>query len=512
MSASRPSRGAGLVWPLAIFVLAAIPRIIGLDARPLWLDEVFTLQRVNLPAPALVVDSFTHHHMPSFFLLLAPLAPLGHPEFWLRLPSALFGALAVALVYVIGARVAGRRAGVLAALVLGLSPAALAYSQEARSYTLVMCLVLVALYGIVCLAQDVAGAAAQPLRASPMRFAWACFILGTTAALDVLGDSLPWLIAANLVALALYAQSGRPRGLLINFLKADLFIAVCTAPFYGVMHLYEDHSFAVTLAWIPPLNFTRLWYSFGSVYFMQIADSVTFHLMEVSTPALIVWLLDAGLVLAVGAAAWRLRHRPALLTVLGIAFVFLPALLTLISVWQPVLLPRYILWSAAPFAILAGIGASALLDHLPARAHVPVMGATALLLLTNMAPYYKAETKPRWDVAAQILAGEVQPGDVLLLHDPYDGTLLNVYLPPGKRGTVLADSQGDAAHAQAAMAQGKRVWTVYGVAGQGKDDAQEHASFDARAAGLGTPSLKQAAGKRITITLYDPAAQPKSGH
>ena len=115
MSASRPSRGAGLVWPLAIFVLAAIPRIIGLDARPLWLDEVFTLQRVNLPAPALVVDSFTHHHMPSFFLLLAPLAPLGHPEFWLRLPSAVFGALAVVLVFLIAGRIAGRLAACLTA-------------------------------------------------------------------------------------------------------------------------------------------------------------------------------------------------------------------------------------------------------------------------------------------------------------------------------------------------------------------------------------------------------------
>jgi len=501
-----PARESG-AWAAGAFVLALIPRLIGLDARPLWLDEVFTLQRVTLPPLALVYDSFYNHHMPSFFLMLAPLAALGHPEYWLRLPSAIFGAVAVALVFLIGERVAGRRAGGLAALILGLSPAALAYSQEARSYTLVMCLVLVALYGLVCLAQDVP-AAAVPLRRSKTRGAWACLILGSAAALDVLGDSLPWLIAANLIGVALWWQAKRPRAFMANLLTADLIVAVLSAPFYVLMHQFQEKGFVATLAWIPPLNFTRLWYSFGSVYFLHIADSVSFRLMKVPTPDILIWALDAGLVVAVAAAAWRLRQRPAMLAVLGISFVFLPLLLTLISLWQPVLLPRYILWSAAPFAILAGVGASALLDHLSARWRVPAMGLTAVLLLTNMAPYYKAETKPRWDIAAQMLAGEVQPGDVLLLHDQYDGTLLNVYLPGAAKTVVLADSAGDVTHAQAAMAQGKRVWTVYGVAGQGKDDAEEHANFDAKAAVLGAPALKQQAGKRITITLYSPAAAP----
>src|SRR5271163_256181 len=99
-------------WPFLVFVLALLPRLIDLGTRPFWLDEVFTLQRASLPPWALVQDSFLNHHMPSFFLLLSPLTALGAPQFWLRFPSAVFGALSVMLVFLITRRIAGRRAGV----------------------------------------------------------------------------------------------------------------------------------------------------------------------------------------------------------------------------------------------------------------------------------------------------------------------------------------------------------------------------------------------------------------
>ncbi|MGO9817312.1 MAG: hypothetical protein ACLPG5_04445, partial [Acidocella sp.] len=76
---SRLTNAPDLAWPGAVFVLALLPRLIGLGARPFWLDEVFTLQRASLSTPALVQDSFANHHMPSFFLLLRPLVALGHP-------------------------------------------------------------------------------------------------------------------------------------------------------------------------------------------------------------------------------------------------------------------------------------------------------------------------------------------------------------------------------------------------------------------------------------------------
>jgi len=506
---SRLTNAPDLAWPGAVFVLALLPRLIGLGARPFWLDEVFTLQRASLSTPALVQDSFANHHMPSFFLLLRPLVALGHPEFWLRLPSAIFGALAVVMVFLIARRIGGWVAGGLAALVMGLSPIALAFSQEARSYTMEMSLILVALYGVVRLAQDLPAAAGRML-APPVRAGWLAYILGTALALDVLGDGVPWLIAANLIAVALTVLASGQRGFLINMLKADLAIALLTAPFYLMLELHQQKGFVQTLAWIPPLNVTRLWYSFGSVFFMRVADSVTFRLMDLPSPML-VWVIDVALATAVAVAAWRLRRRPAMLAVLGISLVFLPVLLTGISLWQPVLLPRYILWSSAPFAILAGIGASALLEAFSPRMRAVAVAAAVGLLAVNAASYYRAETKPRWDLAAQMLAQEMEPGDVLYLHDFYAGKELQIYLPADKQAMVLNDSQGDLNHAAQAMSQGKRVWAVYGLAGQGSGQAEKQDYRESEAV-LGTPAQVQNAGERIVIVLYDPsAAVSKSG-
>ena len=127
----------------------------------------------------------------------------------------------------------------------------------------------------------------------------------------------------------------------------------------------------------------------------------------------------------------------------------------------------------------------------------------ALLLLTNMAPYYHAETKPRWDIAAKILARDVAPGDVVYLYDTGALPLLRIYLPPGTQTVVLNDSDGDLSHAAQAVSQGKRVWAVYGHAGQSADQKGWSKFYDA-ARVLGTPAKIQEAGKRIFIALYNP--------
>ncbi len=490
-------------WPLLVFVVALIPRLIDLGNRPFWLDEVFTLERASLPPADLVHDAFLNHHLPSFFLMLAPLIPLGNPEFWLRIPSALFGAGAVAVVFMIARRIAGRNAGIIAALIAGLSPAGLAFSQEARSYTLEMLLILVALYGVTRLTLDLP-AAALPLHRHPERAGWGAFILGSAAALDVLGDGLPWLITANIIfAVLLWMRPALRPMLLRNLLIADAVIGLCSVPFYLLMLRYQDKGFVDSVMWIPPLNLARLWYDVGSVYFMRIADSVSFRFMVVPTPGVLVWAIDAGLVAMVGAAFWRLRRHRAQLALLGVALLFLPLLFTIISIWRPILLPRYILWSAAPFAVLAGVGAAGWLDRLAPRLRNGLIGVTAALLIINMLPYYKAETKPRWDIAAKILSTEVQPGDVIYLYDTGALPILRHYLPKDTQMVVLSDSDGDLAHAAQALGHGHRVWTVYGHAGQ-SGGVKQKTDFADRTKVLGTPQVKQAAGRRIEITLFDP--------
>ena len=489
-------------FPLTIFAAALAVRWFDLGSRPFWLDEVFTLKRVRMAPAALVHDSLISHHMPSFFLLLSALVPLGNPQFWLRVPSAVFGALAVMQVFLIGQRIAGRTAGLVGAMILGLSPAALAYSQEARSYTMVMSLILLALLALTQLATDVPRASVPLPNRDASRGVWVTFTVASIAAVDVLADAFLWVITANLILAVMVAQSQRRRSLLWNVLIADICIVVFSVPFYIVMAMTITQRFTDSVGWIPALSGPRLWYNFSSIYLMRIADAVTFKLMDVATPGIVMWTIDVGLILAALFGAWRMRRRPAVLALVGFSFLVLPAVLTIVSVWRPVLLPRYILWSAAPFAILAGIGASFAINRLPPLGRTTACAGIALLLLINLLPYYSAETKPRWDIAARILAGDVAPGDVVFLNDQYAAPELQMYLSKQDAAAVLHNSVTDMQHAQLAKMQGKRVWAVYGIAGQ-STTGDAWPDFYATMAPLGTPEQVQMAGKRIYITRFD---------
>lgn len=481
-----------LVWPMGVFALALLLRLVDLGSRPFWLDEIFTYNRASLRPAALVLDSFQNHHMPGFFLLLSPLTHLGHPEFWLRLPSAIFGALAVLLVFLIATRVVNRLAGVMAGLILAFSPTVLGFAQEARSYTLVMTLILVALYGVTLLAQSGPG----------NKTGWRCYVLGTAGALDILGDSLPWLIAATLIFVALLVYTTERKRFLRAILIADAVILALTLPFYLLLLHFQTQSVTTSLGWIPPLSLARIWYNFGAVYLMHLPDWVSYRLLTHHAIPGVVWLVDLLLLCALGAGIWRLRRQPAMLLTQLLAFLFLPCLFLLISLAHPVLLPRYLLWSAAPFAILAGIGIASLIDFLPRRAgrHLAAL-CVAVLLLLNLLPYYKTEIKPRWDLAAQLLSQEVKSGDVVLFSDTGVLPILQLYLPAGTQTTILGTPYVSIPDLQRALRHGHRVWVVYGHAGQNTSTRKD---FFAGVEQLGPPAQIQQAGKRITIALYQP--------
>lgn len=493
-----------ILWPLVVFMLALAPRLVNLGTRSFWLDEVLTLNRASLSPAALAVDSFQNHHMPWFFLLLTPFTHMAHPEFWLRLPSAVFGALSVVLVFMIASRIAGRLAGVLAALYLGLSPAALGFAQEARSYTLVMTLILVGLYGVTRLAQEWRGA----------RTGWVCYIAGTALALAVLGDSLPWFLAANLIFVCLLAFVPEPRRFILRVLLADFLILAVTVPLYIVMLHYQLQGVATSLGWIPHLSLHQIWYSFGSVYLMHVPDWVSFRLLDRHAIPGIVWLVDLLLLAALAGAVWRLRRRPDMLITYAVGFLFLPSLFLAISVVHPVLLPRYLLWSSAPFAVLIGIGTDSLLRQIPFAPGRLIIGrrvtvlVVAVLLILNVLPYYTDELKPDWNEAAQKLAEDVKPGDVVMFSDTGAVPILKFYLATSADGLVLGSPYTSLSDAEQALKQGKRVWVVYGHAGQ---NVSTHSSFMTQMQPLGTPLLQQKAGRRILIWLYDPATRLASG-
>ncbi len=81
-----------------------------------------------------------------YFLLMRGWIHLGQSEAWLRLPSALFGIASIPLIFVVARKFMGPRPPWRAAALLTFSPTHVSYSQEARSYTLTILLVLLSTY------------------------------------------------------------------------------------------------------------------------------------------------------------------------------------------------------------------------------------------------------------------------------------------------------------------------------------------------------------------------------
>ena len=491
--ARRLSPGTILLWSIGLAAFAA--RLHGLGDKPFWLDEVATFHRATASLRELVASSLHADHYPSYFLLTWLAAKFGASQWLLRLPSAIFGALAASATYAVGQRVGGRASGAIAGLLMALSPFEVQFGQEARSYTLVTCLILIALWGLVKLAQDRDGTALPFWRKSPQRAAWLAYGLGTAAALDVLNAAIPWLVCANLCAIVIApAATDKKRSFWRNWLWVQLGIVAAWLPMLILVFLARSGDVIDDVGWAWPASEQTLWSIVGPVYLLRISNFVTAGTAPAAVP-----VLSLAVVAFAAAGMWRLRHCRPVAVVLGAATVALPLTLGLVSLLVPVLVPRYFVWSAAPFFILAGVG----LGQLPrARTAIAMLMVSAACLI-NLKPYYSYETKPRWDLVAKLLAANAQPGDVVLVNSYYAYWVLTAFAAQAGLDESQIMLTWEAPKA-ISPPPGHTVWAVYGRTGPAV--AETAAQFQASIAALGPPPEGQTIGRFITLWRYSGTA------
>jgi len=136
-----PSR-TGALWALAgLIALGAAVRFATLGLQSYHHDEVITVARV-------IPDSFTdmlrqvkgsESNPPLYYVLAWGWAKaFGTGEMTMRSLSALFGVATIPLAYCAARELSSRRAGLIAASLVAVNPMLIWYSQEARSYALLV--------------------------------------------------------------------------------------------------------------------------------------------------------------------------------------------------------------------------------------------------------------------------------------------------------------------------------------------------------------------------------------
>jgi mannosyltransferase len=135
----------------ALFAIALAAGFYRLGTKGLWLDEAFSANYARLGLSGLWQLSSRQDPNMSFYYLVLHFWVLvfGPGAAAVRSLSVVAGALAVPFAVLLGRRMFGSRAGLVAGLLLALNPFFLHYEQTARSYTLVVLLVLVSCWAFM---------------------------------------------------------------------------------------------------------------------------------------------------------------------------------------------------------------------------------------------------------------------------------------------------------------------------------------------------------------------------
>jgi len=132
---------------LVVFLLGMGLRLYDLDAISLWGDELYTATRAHLGLVSMIETLGAKGDNPplSFVIVRSCVNLLGDSDFAYRLSSALLGSLSVLLTYKLGEILWTRQVGLLGSFLLAVNAYHIRFSQLARHYAITVFLVLLSL-------------------------------------------------------------------------------------------------------------------------------------------------------------------------------------------------------------------------------------------------------------------------------------------------------------------------------------------------------------------------------
>lgn len=315
---------------------AFLLRVYHLDYQSLWRDEVDAIRFSDGEFVALLTALPQQGHNGSlYFLALRGWRILtGDTEFAVRYLSVVAGILIIALVYRIGRQLRlGVQIAIIAALLAATAPYLIWYSQEAKMYSWLVCLVLTAIYAFQSALQ-----AGNPLRW------WFVFVIATSLSFYVHILS-PLMLGVYALWAALQWQLVR-----LNWRGWVMCAGVLVLPYLPL------------LWWQAPLFLAD--FNTGHPFYplsRQIELLLHFYSVGVLLNSALRWYLIAGtLILALAGILFSGKGVPGKIRFLLMSWFIFPALAVfLISLRVPVFEDRYLIYLAPAYYFLVATGLTA---------------------------------------------------------------------------------------------------------------------------------------------------------
>ena len=392
------------VWAvLGLTALGAALRFPTLDRQSYWLDELVTVSLLRRDLGDMLGQIPETEATPYLYYVLAWLwaSAFGLGEVGLRSFSALAGTATVPVAYGAGAALVSRRAGVVAAALVAVSPFLVWYSQEARSYAL---LVLLGAGSLLAFAKALE-------RERLALVTWAL-----VSALAVATHYFAVFLVSAEAAWLVYRLGPRRLVLVASLVPTATFVAHVPLVLEqrGNAEAVTESSLAVRAGAIP--KHLAVGYSFPA---------------EVAGSVVAAGLLLAGLVLLLRTAA-SIRRRAFLAGVIASASVVVPTGLALVG--SDFLVSRNLAVAVVPAAVCLGAGYAA------SRLGLGVASSLCLLLAAiSLAPALDTRYgRTDWRGVAERLGSP--PGARAIVVTPFmSRSLWSPYLP----GLREPDAEGE---------------------------------------------------------------------
>jgi uncharacterized membrane protein len=411
--------------------LGLLLRLLLLGSKSFWLDESWSLMAAQGGLGDLWSGVADKMNPPGYYLLLMPWVRLGQSESWLRLPSVVFGTVAIPMTYWLGRLLHSETVGGSAAWLLAFSPIHVWYSQEARGYVLLTVLALGSVISLV-----------RALRQVDMRW-WLTCVLLTAAALFT-HYSAVWILLVQ--AVLVVSESMRGGSL---FRRVSAWVASLVL---------------VGLVLLPWLRTPAAGAFFARVDVGQIYPAQFLAYRTGMSPGLSL-LLILGVLFIVGAAIlfglYKLARNPGLRTALRtsrpirlLSVIVLCGLLAASVVPRAYSIKRFtlVLW---PFCLLAV--AWILPWGRPTRR---ILQALLLLSLILSLVNVSLIPKDQWREAVAYIQAHQQVGDVTWLLSDYLRVPYLYYDRAQTRWVGVSPQKSDD-ELEGLLRSSRRVWLVY---------------------------------------------------
>ena len=432
-------------WLLPPVVLGILGGLLVARDHSFWYDELFTAEMAALPLRRLLDavvsgegtidylrDAPPSYNGPYYAVahLWAALTPFGADEVGLRLLSLAAAIAAVGVFSRAAARLAGRRAGLVAGLVMAANPFVVAYSAEARGYSLALLATALAALGL-----------ARWLDGRPRSLA--LYGAGATAASLAHWYALLVVLSFAVAALILRRRRAGPLLLVSGLAAIPALAVVGTAVANGV--------------------------GSSGAQWIQGAGAAVPGLVLRSWVGGNVALLVAT-VLAVGAAFVPRRSGDGQARVVAVLWVGLPVgAVTAAQALRPVYVDRYLLPAVIALALLAAVGVT----RLPRPA--ATLAALGLLITSVAVTVPNAGRGPREDIrgALAAVAAAHREGEPVVAAARWDALGVDHYARRHHPGLVV-----DLVLAPSTVPTAASLWMVRRATGGVKGDLDKRADLD----------------------------------